>query len=412
MVNIFDLLPIVVIWAATLWHAPKLTGPPWQRCMPIGLLALALCLTVRLDAVSDWIAATSDMPNLAVLLKHSLAVVVAGAWLEWALRLRAVDAPTRRTLRTMRILQGTTLACLTFTYLHVPDSANAEFFAGQGHDPAAARHELVFTLYLAATGLCAAWVFWRKSRLARDPATRWATRLLAAAFALTPGYGLGRLIALTVYATGHTAPDAFTTNRLSQPFGALSVLLIVAGVSVPGLVTLHRTWIAHRRLRTLRPLWDLVVPAIPDAVLPPPPRSRTDLLGLGSTHLRLVRQVVEIRDGMLALRRYADPDLCERLRVDLEARGLVDADLELATVAAWTILTADALHRGKTPQRVVAPPPRPPKPSLDAEAKRLTDIEDALHWPRTKACVEAILGASENGAVRRPPGRENASPLP
>ncbi|MYW03336.1 MAB_1171c family putative transporter [Streptomyces sp. SID3343] len=407
--TVLDVLPIVVIWAAALWHAPKLAGPLWQRWMPVGLLALALCLTIRLDPVSDWISERTGMPNLAVLLKHSLAVVVTGAWLEWALLLRATDEPAHRLLRVTSVLRWTTLAGLLVTYLRVPDSANAEFFAGQGHDPAAARHELVFTLYLAVTGLLAARVFWHKSRLARDPAVVWGTRLLATAFVLTPGYGLGRLVALTAYATGHTAPGAFNTTRLSWPFGAVSVLLIVAGVSIPGFVTLSRTWIARRRLRRLRTLWTLVVPAIPDTVLPTPPDARTDPLGLGTTHLRLVRRVVEIRDGMLALRRYADPDLCERLRADLEGRGLTDPDLELATVAAWTILTADALHNGRTPQRVVAPPPRPPKANLDAEAQRLVDIASALRRPRTGACVEAIREATAD-TVGRPPAREDAPP--
>ncbi|MFE3197807.1 DUF6545 domain-containing protein [Embleya sp. NPDC059237] len=163
---------------------------------------------------------------------------------------------------------------------------------------------------------------------------------------------------------------------------------------VPGRLTtmLDRHWtrITHERLRALRPLWDLVVPAIPDAVLPAPPGTRPDPLGLEAAHMRLVRDVVEIRDGMLALRRYADPDLCDRLRIDLEGRGLTGAELQLATVAAWTVLTADALRRGKAPQRVELVPPRPPLPDLDAQADRLIDIEAALHWPATGACVEEL----------------------
>ncbi|MEV6304755.1 DUF6545 domain-containing protein [Actinoplanes sp. NPDC051861] len=59
---------------------------------------------------------------------------------------------------------------------------------------------------------------------------------------------------------------------------------------------------AYRMLIVLRPLWSAMRSAFPEVVLWRPARSAVELRGVAGVRLRLYRRVIEIRDGMLALR--------------------------------------------------------------------------------------------------------------
>ena len=67
------------------------------------------------------------------------------------------------------------------------------------------------------------------------------------------------------------------------------------------------------------------------------------------THLsyRLYRRVIEIRDGLLALRSYRDPEVRIRARQCGEAAGLTGDELRAAVAAAQLKAAVDAKAQGR-----------------------------------------------------------------
>jgi hypothetical protein len=98
---------------------------------------------------------------------------------------------------------------------------------------------------------------------------------------------------------------------------------------------------AYRTLLALRPLWSAMRQAFPEMVLWRPARSAVELRGVAGVRLRLYRRVIEIRDGMLALRDH------------LPARTVIgDADPAAAEARAITV----ALRRRGAGQPAASPP--------------------------------------------------------
>ncbi|GAA2707465.1 MULTISPECIES: MAB_1171c family putative transporter [Streptomyces] len=165
---------------------------------------------------------------------------------------------------------------------------------------------------------------------------------------------------LLLLAGGFTSSTVFWTivlgYLLARPswLGALFPLnigitawLMVAGVLLP-LVLTARRWAGDAfALRRLRPLWLELTAAVPHVALDAPRPILRDLMATPrSVHLRLYRQVVEIRDAMLALRDLVTPETVEQARRHVHAHGLPEAEVEPAVVACWlgAALRAQADH--------------------------------------------------------------------
>ena len=85
------------------------------------------------------------------------------------------------------------------------------------------------------------------------------------------------------------------------------VLLYLTGASVPAAVRLRAVLSAYRSLVVLRPLWSAMRRAFPEVVLVAPARAALEMTGETGVRLRVYRRVIEIRDGMLALRAHLPP---------------------------------------------------------------------------------------------------------
>ncbi|MEU4693040.1 MAB_1171c family putative transporter [Actinoplanes sp. NPDC023714] len=90
-------------------------------------------------------------------------------------------------------------------------------------------------------------------------------------------------------------------------------LLYLFGGAVPAAALLGPVLAAYRSLIVLRPLWSAMRTAFPEVVLMPPARAALPLTGVGGVRLRLYRRVIEIRDGLLALRPYLPAGCPERV---------------------------------------------------------------------------------------------------
>jgi hypothetical protein len=112
----------------------------------------------------------------------------------------------------------------------------------------------------------------------------------------------------------------------------IGMLLIVAGLTMPcwgpRLSDLSRWWSTYHTYRRLYPLWRDLYQATPRIALHSPTRSTTHL------DYRLYRRVIEISDGLLALRSYSDPAVRRRALQDGREAGLVGDELRAAVAAA------------------------------------------------------------------------------
>lgn len=384
----FDIALLVIFWAATAWHAPKLCGESWQRCMWAGTVAFALILTARIPTVTAWIEEVTGQIGLCVLLKHVLGVIASGAYLEWAICMRLPEERVRAFER--RDLVGwAVFVLLLATFALVPSGQNPDAYAPNGHHWQAALHKTVFLLYLGYAAVYAGIVFAQGSRKATDPALVWGLRLLAAGHLLIPGYLVPKLLAMAHY-LGWLPADIDSRNWAATAYvpAVVALPLLLVGAGIPGTVSMVRTVRTYRQIRALRPLHALVAPAAAGVTLTMP-RGGPELGGSTEAYLRLFRTVIEIRDGLWALRRYTDAGLWWTIRRDLRMRGLDGEELEAAAIACWATAAARAFADGQA-RRSVSRLPSRADAELGDEVQQLVRAQQARARPETRACLDAL----------------------
>jgi hypothetical protein len=125
----------------------------------------------------------------------------------------------------------------------------------------------------------------------------------------------------------------------------IGIPLLITGLTIPSwgphLSALYDWWDNYRIYRRLYPLWRDLYQVVPRIAIDPPTRSLTHL------SYRLHRRVIEIYDGLLALRPYKDPEVRRRaLQCGREA-GFTGDELRVALAAAQlkAALTAKAMGR-------------------------------------------------------------------
>jgi len=167
-------------------------------------------------------------------------------------------------------------------------------------------------------------------------------------------------------------------------FAGLAVLLTFVGMVLPRWgqrFDAVREAVARRRdLRRLEPLWRAFYDVVPGIALDPP-GSRRFLVGR-EVGLRLLRRVIEISDGRLAVGPYVPPAAEPAARARATAAGLAGAELEAVVEASRIAAGLAAMARGDA-----ASPAEPaPSPAADgagdgdlaAEVARLVRVARAF----------------------------------
>ncbi|WP_336211862.1 MAB_1171c family putative transporter [Nonomuraea sp. LPB2021202275-12-8] len=151
-----------------------------------------------------------------------------------------------------------------------------------------------------------------------------------------------------------TLLDPDTTLREIPVFGQMTLLLCIVGITLGTSIPAWRTGVAKLRdraaLRELAPLWNALTAQYPDLTLP----MDVDL------RARVVRRVLEIRDGMLNLTSISEAPSSE----------------DPAKVARWV---ADALRAARTGRPPGVPSGRIPGPDFAG------DMEKETQWLRQVA---------------------------
>lgn len=195
-------------------------------------------------------------------------------------------------------------AALTLCWFVAPTSElPQDFYSSHGNKPAWVLYMLI---YLITYGLGAILITVKCLQYARFHDVAWLRRsmlLTAAGAAMCLLFCIMRAHS-AIY--GMITNDSYSWQRLAPLAATIGQILIVVGLAGPSfsqLVTSARQRIqAYRQHRQLEPLWTALYEGNAQIALAPPQAA------IGDRNYRLYRRIVEIRDGLSAIRPYLTED--------------------------------------------------------------------------------------------------------
>jgi hypothetical protein len=276
-----------------------------------------------------------------------------------------------------------------------------------------AEYTAYLLVYLTAFTIVEVEVIRLCRRYARVTSRSWLrTGLITAGIGAAIGllYSLTRLADL---AAAHAGADLSRWENVAEVGAGLGALLVMIGL------TLH-SWGPRisalvprvRRLRAyaeLAPLWEALNLHDPSITLDQSRRERdgrrverwrATLRVLKDPEYFIARRIIEIRDGLLALRPYLDHTISERAHSHFRQRGLEGDDLDAAVTAAQIHSLLDSSPA--TSRRTAAPSPAP--------GNAPADLDGELSWLVKLARAFADQPADLTDADRTDPIRTGGNP--
>ncbi|MGA4947919.1 MAB_1171c family putative transporter [Streptomyces lydicamycinicus] len=238
-----------------------------------------------------------------------------------------------------------------------------------------------------------------------DPRFRHALRSFGTAMLFVFGYVVCSVPAITLAALGNHALD--TVGVLGSTFGSIGALITSYGLSGAAV----GAWLRERRdIKALQPLWDLVVEGVDEDLAFSVDSARSHRLAW-NVGFNLHRRVIEILDGMRALRPWVSPlpaaavyaaQEQEASRGTADGRPLSEQDLQAAATAAALRDAAQRLQAARLEAAAQghAGHPQPPEgpqvtlpgedtPASD-ERQRLLRVAQALTAPLVTTALQVV----------------------
>jgi hypothetical protein len=356
----------ILAWLAAFYELPRL-----RRQKDASLLALCAAFTLlaagfTFSTPTIWLHVDRLVryPNISALLSQGCAFIFTAAlqvllllWLN-----SREDAWAR--IRRRSPAFAAVLAAMTILFLLTPKTPEnpTDFAASNAGQPYYAAYLL---LYMAAFAVMQIEVIRLCVRYARNCGRPWLRRGLRTATA-GAAFALIYCLARTADAVGALAGlDVRTWEPIARVGVSAGDILYLIGWTMPSWgprLSAAWAWIAdYRAHRSLYALWAALYELAPQMALDPP-RTRTgDILSMRDMHFRLHRRVIEIQDGILALR----PHLAAAVADGPAATGAphpAAAPLGYvgpAVIAAQLRTAMDAKASNAPPASVVAPVPVP-----------------------------------------------------
>ena len=357
------LFPIVVVIGTVasvhFLRGWRRTSQPSARRARLLAASVCICLTAKysigLPGIWPWINEHGPVAFTgAVLVTNWLSFTVVACLV--SLLLRWNYAGKRLTIRTWLALGALSITQIATTWINLANNARhsaeiADYFAWYT-DPWYAFYLVTEQLVLAIILIWTMLLACRFAQVAKDPWLRtglWTTALGALLL-------LGQCLTwISVVIAAHY-DTILPHGELAETFTAGGALAILIGLSVPSAIPglqvaieRHRLNRVHRQLTTLHRLVAHLEPANQQRAVTPSADPRT----------QLVRRIAEIRDGLLALRAYDDPETAARLHHEFDKGGRHPSrhDHELA---AARITAALARHQANQPVPQLVPRENPP----------------------------------------------------
>jgi hypothetical protein len=335
------LFPLVggLAWAVCLYKLAHLIRQP-------NLQSALLCGMIAFPATSylvawPWMLYQVDRvlgsPNLSTLIVYTGVVLFALCAQLWLVVV--TYPPMLRRRRMLPPLVGFVVAlaamALLFAVAPVHGEETDQFDAKFATAAWVPEFLLVYLAAFAAGLVGVAQLCRRWARQAERVALRRGLWLIAAGAAVAMGYVLTKAAYVALRATGTTVEGLNAVSPLFASFGSLLLLAGFITPAVPRAITWIRRW---RTYQHIHPLWQQLVAAVPDVVLPGTQGPRRPWMVMRNLDTLLYRRVVECRDARLLLRPWIDLALGEQVRRRCQQAGVtgiaVDAEVEAALLRA------------------------------------------------------------------------------
>lgn len=393
----------VVLWA-TLLH--KLRLAHWrprevsERALILTFLAGALVFTLALPPVYAAVDRLSGVTNSAELLIFCLAIFSG-----WTLQRYWVDqvlesAEGRRAIIGSAWLLIVALILMTVIFFlrvrpSLGEPITSRLIERYTDLPGVLEWNLVFIGYMGFAAYRLLRLSLASVRLLDEP------HLRRRAWWYVVGWGFA--IATNLHALIHTIARRFDLPLYTTPApGVVTGGLLVAcqaALLSPGLFT-ALDWLrdrlaqyqAHRRLY---PLWRALYEATPGIAFFPARSALGDALVLRDLDLRLHHRIIEIRDGIVALRPYLHPETAEQARAQCQAVSITGEDAQAVVEAACLAVAARAKRLDLPVEQPLTSALSPPNPTFEGELRYLGKVAWAY---RHSPIVARVMPISESSA--------------
>jgi hypothetical protein len=412
-VEALQLWPVLLAWTAVVFKLPAVRRNPHDpgpRAYWLGLVGVALTLTVLLPPVYLAVDRLTGVPNLARLLGHGLALAAGWSVQAFLLLLSYPAATAWPRIRRRGWALATALVAMSTLFVLAPvDDETMEFTSRYADAPLIPEYWLLFLAYLGLTGVEVVRLSWHYAGLSDRPALRLGLRLTAVGALFGLGYITyeGSYVAMRRFGLGAPPGDL---QAVTQALLAGAAGLIVVGSTMPtwgpriGLPRLWRWFSRYRASLRLRPLWLALCRSSPEIALVPPTAWVVEALTARDLDFRLYRRVIEIRDGRLMLRAHLDPRAEARARTLGRAAGLSGDGLE-AVVEAASLATALRARRKLWPPTSTGAVGTPGGRDLETEVAWLTEVAKCFVGSPIVRAVVAELEADHGIPHGASPGR-------
>ncbi|WP_166355022.1 MAB_1171c family putative transporter [Phytoactinopolyspora limicola] len=328
----YTVIPAILLWVAVAFRLPTRRKNTSQRHLLVGLTALAIACTLEIPSVSATLQERIVSANTPHLVKHIAVVVAASAIWEVArhVALTQTEAATHRARRAAITISAICAMIGMFLLAPEHDEPLPGLTNAAVGEPALLAYWTAYLAVLAVVVVGIARVAVSALRTFPAGALRTGVLWMGAGALVALAYCLNKAVYLVTATAGLASDHADLMESVQARLLALTVFGFVVGSLWPIAVRwpLIRHIIAYMTYRRLLPVWRAYLQGEPGLAFSVTGRAR-----LYDVELRLYRRVIEIRDGMLAARAYADPGHCDlALR---EARRVTTRDPDLIGEAAW-----------------------------------------------------------------------------
>ncbi|GAA4227637.1 hypothetical protein GCM10022254_15810 [Actinomadura meridiana] len=351
------------------------SSQPGLGALCLLLTTLGLAFALLSDTAQD--LENTLYPNLGRLLSNICALLAALGIVSQRLSVSHSPEVARAKIRRRVVLFSVSIVTMTVLFLSSPLPVTVGEFANRYPErPALVGYSLIFVAGFGSAMIDLLILSARFACHATRPALRLGLRTVGVGAAielasLAEGtvFIISQAAGLPSPTPGHDEPctSVFTPAGCAFAIGfpSLAALLIIVGMSLPAwgpALAAPVRWARDLRLlRRLYPLWDALHEVFPHIALPASPSAWP--------RYRLQRRVIEVHDGLLALRPYYSSDARDAARrlADEVGGGKAEATVEAAVISG-------ALHARTT---AVGEPPPPPDQD---EARQETDLISDATW--------------------------------
>ncbi len=347
---IYPAVALLALLALAYKIPPLVRDPrsPARRALVAMLACLVWAPAVNTPFVYARFDGLTGVPNLARLIAHygiiGFAVSVQLLLLYWTVE----NPPRRSTWIRLLAVAGAAVAMAVFFALAPLDvSLTSEFTIRYGDAPYMAEYMLVYLGYFVVALVDILRQSWRFAGLTRRRFLRLGLRLVSYGAVFGLAYCLEKGSYILARNLGYELISADVQEQTSPLLTGPGCVLMLIGFTIPSWgprVAARGAWLQRLRVyRQLYPLWKLLYDATPEIALDP---GQSRFGALRDIEYRLVRRVVEIRDGWLALRPYFDARVArEAARSPVSRHG----EQEDRVHAAVLVAAVHAKARGEEP---------------------------------------------------------------